>query len=162
MMTKHFDGAARLRVAGVMLVLVAAVGGGLSGCGILGPKNTVETAATGSPAGAWFSPPAEYPGICMTLAPGGALQFAGGYAFFNPGRWTYDDASSELRIELGGSAPMPPAAQPSRQLVKQGALLRTDEGKRQLVYRVTPETESIDLGGFVFYRRTGCGAQADR
>jgi hypothetical protein len=167
MMTKLFDNAAGSRRAAAILLLAAGIGGGLAGCGTMGQMAPAvpPAAIPAGPAGSWYSPPAEYPGICMTLAPDGALWFAGGYAFFNPGRWSFDNASAELRLELGGKAPLPAIAQATRQQGDhklQGTLLRTDEASRTLVYRVTPETEAIDIGGFVFYRKPGCGAKADQ
>lgn len=120
------------------------------------PSSAAPSAADAAALGTWFSPPADYPGICMTLEPGGALNFAGGFAFFNPGRWSYDGAAAELRLQLGGATPLPaellaPAAQPGA-----GAPLRMDAGARALVYRVTPATEAITVGGFVFYRKQAC------
>lgn len=91
----------------------------------------------------------------MTLKPDGTLQFAGGFAFFNPAHWQYADA--QLRIELGGATPLPPAGPPAAGPAT-GKLLRVDAGKRTLVYHVTPETDALDLGGFMFYRKLACPA----
>ncbi|MDC8756162.1 hypothetical protein [Janthinobacterium fluminis] len=112
--------------------------------------------AGGGPAGAWFNPPAEFPGICMTLAPGGELRFAGGFTFYHPSRWSYDSARSELRIELGGTIASPAESANYQLEHHQGNLLRVEAAKRALVYRVTASTESIQLGGFVFYRNLAC------
>ena len=107
-------------------------------------------------AGSWLSPAAAYPAICMTLAAGGELQFTGGFTFYNPGRWAVDSAKSELRIELGGSMPFP--AESAHYQIKQrpASLARIEPARRTLVYKMTPATESIELGGFVFYRKPSC------
>lgn len=120
-------------------VMPAAAGIGAAGIGVV-----------------WFSPPADFPGICLTLAGSGTLEFAGGFTFYNPGRWTYDAAAAQLRIELGGKQPFP-LEQAQQQLKKKaGALVRIDAAKRALVYAVGPATESLTLGGFVFYRKLAC------
>lgn len=127
----------------------------LAACQTAQPPVTPAAAGIGT---AWFSPPAEFPGICLTLAGSGALEFAGGFTFYNPGHWTYDAAAAELRIELGGKQPFP-LEQAQQQLKKKaGALLRIDAAKRTLVYAVTPATESLALGGFVFYRKLACNS----
>ena len=110
--------------------------------------------------GTWFSPPSDFPGICMHFGPDGALKFSGGFAFFNPARWQHDVAARELRLELGGSGDFPApleAAKPG--LPNQGALLRFDAAKRTLTYRLEPRTTMIDVGGFKFYRARACVAQ---
>lgn len=111
-------------------------------------------------AGEWFSPPAEYPGICLHLAPDGTLAFEGGFAFFNPGRWRYDSAAGELRIELGGATPIPPVlAAESATAAGASMALRVETAQRALVYRVAPGAEAIDVAGFVFYRKLACPAK---
>lgn len=110
-------------------------------------------------AGQWYSPPAEYPGICLHLAPDGTLAFAGGFAFFNPGHWRYDSAAGELRIELGGATPIPPALAAGQPGARGAAApLRVETAQRALVYRIAPAAEAIDVAGFVFYRQLACPA----
>lgn len=129
----------------------------LAACQTVQPPVLPPAAGIGA---TWFSPPAEFPGICLTLAGSGALEFAGGFTFYNPGHWTYDAATAQLRIELGGKQPFPleQAQQQLKHAHKSGALLRIDAAKRTLVYSVDPATESLALGGFVFYRKLACNS----
>lgn len=127
----------------------------LAGCTSMQPPPPIVSAA-GAPAAIWYSPPADFPGICLTLAPGGELRFTGGFEFFNPGRWSLDNAAGELRIELGGTAPFPAEAAKDQLKRRPGKLLRIDAAHRGLVYGVTPATASIEFGGFVFYRKLAC------
>ena len=116
----------------------------------------------------WFSPPSDFPGICMHFshdgAPqtgsslhGGSLEFTGGFAFYNPARWQHDSARRQLRIELGGSEDFPAPIEAAKPLLpNQGQLLHADAGKRILTYRLTPSTGMIDIAGFKFYRNRTC------
>ena len=106
-------------------------------------------------AATWYNPPSEFPGICLTQFMDGSLRFDGGFAFFNPGRWSYDGATSELRLEL---APTPSLALSHAQIVLHKNLLRVDGPKNALVYGVKADTDAIGLGGFVFYRNMPCPA----
>lgn len=124
----------------------------LAGCSAMKP----QPGAAGAPSATWYSPPADFPGICLTLAPGGELRFDGGFGFFSPGRWTFDKTAGELRLELGGTAPFPFDAAKDQLKRRPGKLLRIDAAQRGLVYGVTPATESIEFGGFVFYRKLAC------
>ena len=110
--------------------------------------------------GAWFNPPAEFPGICMNFGADGQLEFRGGFVFFNPGRWWYDSAGAELRIELGGTAPFPAELAKNQVRRRPASLLRFDAARRTLVYRLDPGTEALDFGGFSFYRKLACIAAA--
>jgi len=122
----------------------------LAGCAATGGRQPSEVAS-------WYSPPAEYPGICMRLMADGKLRFDGGFDFFNPGHWSQDSGAAELRLRLGGTAPFP-AQLVSEQLKQhEGGLLRADAAQRTLVYRVGPATQTLALGGFVFYRQPACG-----
>lgn len=126
----------------------------LAGCGSM-PAQPVAGAG-GAPSATWFSPPADFPGICLTLAPGGELRFSGGFGFFNPGRWSFDGTAGELRLELGGTAPFPAEAAKDQLKRRPGKPLRSDAAQRSLVYSVRPLTETIEFGGFVFYRKLPC------
>jgi hypothetical protein len=136
-----------------LLAAALLAGALLAGCGSMGPQKS-----PGRPAqvASWYSPPADYPGICMRLMADGGLHFDGGFDFFNPGQWSLDNGAAELRLRLGGTEPFP--AQLVNEQLKQhaGGLLRADAAKRTLVYRVKPETQTLALGGFVFYRQLGC------
>ncbi|MES2741415.1 MAG: hypothetical protein V4754_10750 [Pseudomonadota bacterium] len=126
----------------------------LAACGALKPAPDRAVLAE-----SWFSPPAAYPGVCMRLMSNGELRFAGGFAFFNPGRWRYDAGTAQLSVELGGAAPLPPAlADPANSTAapNSASLLRVDPARRAVLYTVRPDTEAIGLGGLVFYRTLPC------
>jgi hypothetical protein len=142
----------------------------LAACGALPSQQGAQVGNSGAAAqpvsGTWFSPPSDFPGICMHFSPdgaqqnAGALKFSGGFEFFNPARWQHDAASSELRIELGGSEDFPAPVEAAKPLMQnQGALLRFDAAKRSLTYRLAPSTDMIDVGGFKFYRNRACVAE---
>lgn len=121
--------------------------------------------------GTWFSPPSDFPGICMHFshdgAPqtgsslhGGSLQFSGGFDFYNPARWQHDSAASQLRIALGGSEDIPAPSDAVKPLLpNQGQLLHVDATNRILTYRLEPSTDMIDIAGFKFYRNRSCVVQ---
>ena len=113
------------------------------------PASRPEVAAT------WYNPPGEFDGICITQFKDGRLRFDGGFTFFNPGSWTYDAASSELRLTL---RPTTILAQGHSDVSRHQNLLRVDLAHNMLVYRVKADTKSIGLGGFIFYRDLACPA----
>jgi hypothetical protein len=136
----------------------AALCAALAGCGTLSQQGSAQ------PTGTWFNPPSDFPGICMTLAPDGTLKFDGGFAFFNPGRWTYDDAAKQLRIKLGGTETFPAPLEKDMKKTNpttphQGDLLRFDVAQRTFTYQLQQDTDAIDLGGYKFYRGRPCVAQ---
>ena len=139
--------AKRGRLASAGLLLLA-----LAGCGGMQQQGVSAPEAVGT----WYSPPAEFPGICMTLRDGGQVQFAGGFTYFNPSRWSFDPAEKELRIVLGGGEPFPLAVVQDQMAHNPGGLIRFDARQRVLVYSVTPLTETIGVGGFVFFRKLAC------
>ncbi len=135
----------------------------LAGCAGMGGKNDAsgmqmpgKAQADAAVAATWYNPPSEFPGICLTQFKDGSLRFDGGFAFFNPGRWAYDAATSELRLEL---APTPSLALSHAQTVLHKNLLRVEAARNTLVYAVKADTQAIGLGGFVFYRDTPCPAR---
>ena len=109
----------------------------------------------GDVAATWYNPPSEFPGICLTQFKDGRLRFDGGFAFFNPGRWSYDPASSELRLDL---QPWPKLASAHANAALHKNLLRVEADKNALVYSVRADTQTIGVGGFVFYRDMPCPA----
>ena len=136
----------------------------LAGCAGMGGKADKtgmqmpgKTPANPAVAATWYNPPSEFPGICLTQFKDGSLRFDGGFAFFNPGRWTYDPATSELRLQL---APTPSLALSHAQIVLHKNLLRIDGARNTLVYGVKADTAAIGLGGFLFYRDMPCPAGA--
>ncbi|HEU4818782.1 hypothetical protein [Janthinobacterium sp.] len=131
----------------------AGMGGNSDSTGMQMPGKTPADAAV---AATWYNPPSEFPGICLTQFKDGSLRFDGGFAFFNPGRWTYDAATSELRLQL---APTPSLELSHAQTVLHKNLLRVEAAKNTLVYAVKADTQAIGLGGFVFYRDTPCPAR---
>ncbi|PHV27817.1 hypothetical protein CSQ93_12760 [Janthinobacterium sp. BJB426] len=131
----------------------AGMGGKSDGAGMQMPGKTPADAAV---AATWYNPPSEFPGICLTQFKDGSLRFDGGFAFFNPGRWAYDAATSELRLQL---APTPSLELSHAQTVLHQNLLRVEASKNTLVYAVKADTQAIGLGGFVFYRDTPCPAR---
>ena len=110
---------------------------------------------SGDVAATWYNPPSEFPGICLTQFKDGRLRFDGGFAFFNPGRWSYDPASSELRLDL---QPWPKLASAHANASLHKNLLRVEADKNALVYSVRADTQTIGVGGFVFYRDMPCPA----
>ena len=106
----------------------------------------------GEVAATWYNPPSEFPGICLTQFKDGRLRFDGGFAFFNPGRWSYDAALAELRLEV---QPRPDLASSHAYKKAASNLLRV-EGNNALVYGVKADTQTIGIGGFVFYRDMPC------
>ena len=135
----------------------------LAGCAGLGGKTDStgmqmpgKTPADAAVAATWYNPPSEFPGICLTQFKDGSLRFDGGFAFFNPGRWTYDAATSELSLAL---AQTPSLELSHAQTVLHKNLLRVDAARNTLVYAVKADTQAIGLGGFVFYRNTPCPAR---
>ena len=107
-------------------------------------------------AATWYNPPSEFPGICLTQFKDGRLRFDGGFAFFNPGRWSYDPATSELRLDL---QPWPNLASAHANKALHKNLLRVEADKNALVYSVTADTNTIGIGGFVFYRDIPCSGK---
>ena len=135
----------------------------LAGCAGIGGKNDTtgmqmpgKAPADAAVAATWYNPPSEFPGICLTQFKDGSLRFDGGFAFFNPGRWAYVAATSELRLEL---APTPSLELAHAQTVLHKNLLRVEAARNTLVYAVKADTQAIGLGGFVFYRDTPCPAR---
>lgn len=135
----------------------------LAGCAGMGGNNGTagmqmpgKTPADAAVAATWYNPPSEFPGICLTQFKDGSLRFDGGFAFFNPGRWAYDAATSELQLQL---APTPSLALSHAQTVLHKNLLRVEAARNTLVYAVKADTQAIGLGGFVFYRDTPCPAR---
>lgn len=131
----------------------AGMGGNIGTSGMQMPGKAPADAAV---AATWYNPPSEFPGICLTQFKDGSLRFDGGFAFFNPGRWEYDAATSELRLQL---APTPSLELSHAQIVLHKNLLRVDGQKNTLVYGVKADTQAIGLGGFIFYRDTPCPAR---
>ena len=131
----------------------AGMGGQSGNTGMQMPGKTPANAAV---AATWYNPPSEFPGICLTQFKDGSLRFDGGFAFYNPGRWAYDAATSELRLQL---APTPSLELSHAQIVQHLNLLRIEADKNTLVYAVKADTQAIGLGGFVFYRNTPCPAR---
>ena len=120
----------------------------LAGCAGMGGNNGTagmqmpgKTPADAAVAATWYNPPSEFPGICMTQFKDGRLRFDGGFAFFNPGRWSYDPAASELRLEV---APRPDLASSHAHKSKENNLLRV-EGNTTLVYGVKAGTPTIPV-----------------
>jgi hypothetical protein len=133
-------------------------------CSVLAGCGTLSQQGSSAPSGTWFNPPSDYPGICMTFAPDGALKFDGGFAFFNPGRWSHDAAAQEMRIELGGTGAFPAPLEKDMKKTNpktphQGDLLRFDAAKRSFTYRVRQDTDAIDFAGYKFYRNRPCVAE---
>lgn len=111
---------------------------------------------SGEVAATWYNPPGEFPGICLTQFKDGRLRFDGGFAFFNPGRWSYDSAAAELHLQL---QPWPNLASAHANASLHKNLLRVEANKNTLVYSVKAETKTIGVGGFVFYRDVPCPAR---
>ncbi|MGK5022582.1 hypothetical protein [Janthinobacterium sp. LB2P10] len=120
------------------------------------PGKRLAEAADAAVAATWYNPPSEFPGMCLTQFNDGSLRFDGGFAFFNPGRWTYDAVTSELRLQL---APTPSLGLAHAQTALHQNLLRVEAARNTLVYAVKADTQAIGLGGFVFYRDIPCPAR---
>lgn len=128
---------------------------GQGGAGKAGLQLPGKAAAdSGEVAATWYNPPGEFPGICLTQFKDGRLRFDGGFAFFNPGRWSYDPAAAELRLEV---MPRPDLASSHAYRSAAANLLRV-EGNTTLVYSVKADTATIGVGGFIFYRDMPCPA----
>ncbi|OYO29988.1 hypothetical protein [Janthinobacterium sp. PC23-8] len=106
-------------------------------------------------AATWYNPPGEFPGICLTQFKDGRLRFDGGFAFFNPGRWSYDADKAQLRLEV---RPWPDLASAHAHQSKASNLLRVEADRNMLVYGVKADTPTIGVGGFIFYRDMPCPA----
>lgn len=132
------------------LAACAGMGGNSDKAGLQMPGKTPADVAV---AATWYNPPSEFPGICLTQFKDGSLRFDGGFAFYNPGRWAYDPATSELRLQL---APTPSLELSHAQIVQHKNLLRIEAGKNTLIYAVQADTRAIGLGGFMFYRDMPC------
>ncbi|SIQ36262.1 hypothetical protein SAMN05880566_10312 [Janthinobacterium sp. TND4EL3] len=132
------------------LAACAGMGGNRDKAGMQMPGKTPADAAV---AATWYNPPSEFPGICLTQFKDGSLRFDGGFAFYNPGRWAYDPATSELRLAL---APTPSLELSHAQIVQHKNLLRIEADKNTLIYAVQADTRAIGLGGFMFYRDMPC------
>ena len=132
------------------LAACAGMGGNSDKAGMQMPRKTPADAAV---AATWYNPPSEFPGICLTQFKDGSLRFDGGFAFYNPGRWAYDPATSELRLAL---APTPSLELSHAQIVQHKNLLRIEADKNTLIYAVQADTRAIGLGGFMFYRDMPC------
>ncbi|MGK5023830.1 hypothetical protein [Janthinobacterium sp. RB2R34] len=149
-----------MRINGINTAAIFAITALLAGCsGMMGQGagkaglHMPGKAASDEVAATWYNPPSEFPGICMTQFKDGRLRFDGGFAFFNPGRWSYDPATAELRLEV---APRPDLARSHAHQTKENNLLRVEAEKNALVYSVKAETKTIGLGGFIFYRNMPC------
>ncbi|MFZ4875158.1 hypothetical protein ACL9RI_08740 [Janthinobacterium sp. Mn2066] len=150
-----------IRLAGflacaALLVACAGIQGGAKPVSAMpGPASASPPGLNNDVAATWYNPPGEFDGICLTQFKDGRLRFDGGFTFFNPGSWTYDAASSELRLTLH---PTTILAQGHGDVSLHQNLLRLDAARNMLVYRVKADTKSIGLGGFIFYRDLPCPA----
>ena len=106
----------------------------------------------------WEAPAAEFPLICILLASDGKLTFKGGFLFFNEGVWRINSATGNTELILGGTVPFPEAPVKEQLRKRIGALTAYDSIRRLLAYKISEQTGSIEFGGFVFYRKTECGA----
>ena len=107
-----------------------------------------------SPVGIWRNPPSHTEEMRLTFCPGGELEFTGGFVFFNPSKWQQDVLQQELRITLGGTKWLREALQ--WQLENRPLTLRGfNEESRTLVYPFDRSTETLDFGGYVFFRELG-------
>lgn len=152
MHSKTMTTAAILATAALLAGCTGMMGQGAGKPGLQMPGKAAPQ--NGEVAATWYNPPSEFPGICMTQFKDGRLRFDGGFAFFNPGRWSYDPAASELRLEV---APRPDLASSHAHKSKENNLLRV-EGNTTLVYGVKANTPTIGVGGFIFYRDMPCPA----
>ena len=154
MHSKTMTTAAILATAALLAGCTGMMGQGAGKPGLQMPGKAAPQ--DGEVAATWYNPPSDFPGMCLTQFKDGSLRFDGGFAFFNPGRWAYDAATSELRLQL---APTPSLELSHAQIVLHQNLLRIEADKNTLVYGVKADTKAIGLGGFVFYRDTPCPAR---
>ena len=120
----------------------------LGGCTLLKPApKVVQT---------WESPAAEYPAICMQMQDDGTLAFKGGLQFYQPGKWRQDAPTGVMTLTLGGTEPFPTDLTKVQLRSKIGALTGYNEQRRELTYKVVPNTPMIALGNFYFYRSERC------
>ena len=107
----------------------------------------------------WEYPAAEFPTMCMVLLADGALQFRGGFAYFNPGAWRRDQGAHEIVITLGGSAPFPTASAQEALQARPRSLHHFDPVRRELHFADGANRDThLSVGGFNFYRSARCGA----
>ena len=148
MQIKRINTAAMFAITALLAGCAGTMGQGAGKPGLHMPGK----AASGEVAATWYNPPGDFSGICLTQFKDGRLRFDGGFAFFNPGRWSYDPVAAELRLEL---APRPDLARLHAHKTKENNLLRV-EADTTLVYSVKADTPSIGVGGFIFYRDMPC------
>jgi hypothetical protein len=72
--------------------------------------------------------------------------------------WRINSASGNTELILGGTVPFPEATVKEQLRKHTGALVAYDSARRLLAYKISEQTGSIEFGGFVFYRKTECGA----
>ena len=155
MHSKTMTTAAILATAALLAGCTGMMGQGAGKPGLQMPGKAAPQ--DGEVAATWYNPPSEFPGICMTQFKDGRLRFDGGFAFFNPGRWSYDPAVAELRLEV---RPWPNLARAHAHKSTASNLLRVEADKNALVYSVKAQTPTIGVGGFIFYRDLPCPARA--
>ena len=151
---KTMTTAAMLSSLALLAGCAGLVGQGAGKAGLQMPGKAAPD--SGDVAATWYNPPSEFPGICLTQFKDGRLRFDGGFAFFNPGRWSYDPATAELRLDL---QPWPNLASAHANKSLHKHLLRVEADKNALVYGVKADTQTIGIGGFVFYRDLPCPAR---
>ena len=151
---KTMTTAAMLSSLALLAGCAGLVGQGAGKAGLQMPGKAAPE--NGDVAATWYNPPSEFPGICLTQFKDGRLRFDGGFAFFNPGRWSYDPATAELRLDL---QPWPNLASAHANKSLHKHLLRVEADKNALVYGVNAVTQIIGIGGFVFYRDLPCPAR---
>ncbi len=89
----------------------------------------------------------------LTFCPNGALEFSGGFLFYNPASWSYDSENRELRITLGGDKPL--GSSFDYQLKHRSQTLHAmDRASRTLVFPLYASSDRIDFGGYVFFRES--------
>jgi hypothetical protein len=125
------------------------------------PPDGAAAARQASPEafGVWQYPASAFPAMCLVFQADGELRFQGGFLFFNPARWEQGANAGTLRLTLGGSLPFPFEAPGRLQGAAAGTIVAVLPGERVLVYRMAPDTEALDFGGFRFYRQGRCTAQ---
>ena len=110
---------------------------------------------TGKPlaiARVWEYPAGQYASMKLIFEPGGRLQFEGGYEFWNPAEWRYDEATCELWVtikKIDNSA-----LSVFDEHVKKGWLKRVDRKKKAIVYHLGPRTNDLVFQGFHFFKKT--------